>query len=134
MHQARAILWAQWRSTRNFLPRGGIGWAAIIGIIWYGIWGVASFAIMELTRSAMSPNMLAGMLLLVFLYWQVVPILMAASGASLDLRELQAYPIPVSQLFGLEVMLRITAAAEVVLVLLGAAIGLLRNPEAPTWG
>ena len=71
----------------------------------------------------MVASTLAGILLLIFLYWQVVPVLMAASGASLDLRKLQAYPIPVSQLFGLEVMLRITAAIEVVLVLLGAAIG-----------
>src|SRR4029079_9260510 len=38
MHQARAILWAQWRSTRNFLPRGGVGWTAVIGILWYGLW------------------------------------------------------------------------------------------------
>ena len=47
---------------------------------------------------------------------------MAATGASLELRKLQAYPIPVSQLFGIEVILRITAAIEVVLVLNGMAM------------
>jgi len=134
MNQAGAILWAQWRATRNFFPRRGIAWTALVGAIWYGVWLVVSLSVMLLTSSAMIGSTLAGILLLIFLYWQVVPVLMAASGASLDLRKLQAYPIPVSQLFGLEVMLRITAAIEVVLVLLGAAIGLLRNPETPAWG
>jgi len=134
MNQAAAILWAQWRATRNFFPRRGIAWTALVGAIWYGVWLVVSLSVMLLTSSAMVASTLAGVLLLIFLYWQVVPVLMAASGASLDLRKLQAYPIPVSQLFGLEVMLRITAAAEVVLVLIGASIGLLRNPEAPAWG
>ena len=134
MNQARAILWAQWRATRNFFPRQGIAWTAAVGTIWYGVWLVVSLSVMLLTSSALVTSTLAGVLLLIFLYWQVVPVLMAASGASLDLRKLQAYPIPVSQLFGLEVMLRITAAVEVVMVLVGAGIGLLRNPEAPAWG
>jgi ABC-2 type transport system permease protein len=134
MNQAGAILWAQWRATRNFFPRRGIAWTAAVGAIWYGVWLVVSLSVMLLTSSTMIGSTLAGILLLIFLYWQVVPVLMAASGASLDLRKLQAYPIPVSQLFGLEVMLRITAAIEVVLVLLGAAIGLVRNPETPAWG
>ena len=134
MNQARAILWAQWRSTRNFLPRGGIGWAAAVGFIWYGVWVIVSLSVMLLTSSALANNMLGGVLMLAFLYWQVVPVLMAASGASLDLRRLQAYPIPVSQLFGLEVILRVTAAVEVVMVLIGAGIGILRNPAAPAWG
>ena len=134
MSQAGAILWAQWRATRNFFPRRGIAWTALVGAIWYGVWLVVSLSVMLLTSSSLVASTLAGILLLVFLYWQVVPVLMAASGASLDLKKLQAYPIPVSQLFGLEVMLRITAAVEVVLVLMGAAIGLLRNPETPAWG
>ena len=87
---------------------------------------------MLLTSSPMSAG-LSGVFLLVFLYWQVVPVLMAASGASLDLRKLQAYPIPVTQLFGLEVMLRVTAAIEVVLILTGAGIGILRNPTLHPW-
>jgi len=87
---------------------------------------------MLLTSSPMSAG-LSGALLLVFLYWQVIPVLMAASGASLDLRKLQAYPVPVSQLFWLEVMLRVTVAVEVVLVLTGAGIGILRNPALHAW-
>jgi len=134
MNQARAILWAQWRATRNFFPRRGIAWTAAVGFIWYGVWLIVSLSVMLVTSSGIVTNTLGGILLVAFLYWQVVPVLMAASGASLDLRKLQAYPIPVSQLFGLEVLLRITAAIEVVLVLIGAGIGILRNPETPAWG
>ena len=133
MNQAGAILWAQWRATRNFFPRRGIAWTALVGAIWYGVWLVVSLSVMLLTSSAMIGSTLAGILLLIFLYWQVVPVLMAASGASLDLRKLQAYPIPVRQLFTLEVMLRITVAIEVVLVLTGAGIGIFRNPALRPW-
>src|SRR5678815_2346283 len=128
MNQAGAILWAQWRATRNFFPRRGIAWTFLVGAIWYGVWLVVSLSVMLLTSSAMVASTLAGILLLIFFYWQVVPVLMAASGASLDLRKLQAYPIPVSQLFWLEAMLRITVAIEVVLILTGAGIGIVRNP------
>ena len=96
-------------------PRRASAWTAIIGFIWYGFWLVAAIAAARLrsrsreSGSAAQPR-LPGGLLLVFLYWQVVPLLMAATGASLDLRKLQAYPIPVAQLFAIEVMLRVTAA------------------------
>ena len=132
MNQARAILWAQWRSLRNFFPRRGVGWTAIVGVIWYGFWIAAAYAVMLLTSSPMSVS-LSGALLLIFLYWQLIPVLMAASGASLDIRKLQAYPVPVSQLFWLEVMLRITVAIEVVLLLMGAGIGIVRNPTLHAW-
>jgi ABC-2 type transport system permease protein len=132
VNQSLAILWAQWRSLRNFFPRRGVGWTAVVGLIWYGFWIAAAYAVMLLTSSPMSGG-LSGALLLVFLYWQVIPVLMAASGASLDLRKLQAYPVPVSQLFWLEVMLRVTVAVEVVLVLTGAGIGILRNPALHAW-
>ena len=32
MKHARAILWAQWRTLRNFYPRGGVAWTAVIGV------------------------------------------------------------------------------------------------------
>src|SRR5690242_17857921 len=84
MNQARAILWGQWRSLRNSFLRRGIGWSAFVGVIWYGFWIAAAFAVMLLTSSPLSAS-LSGVFLLIFLYWQVVPVLMAASGASLDL-------------------------------------------------
>jgi len=135
MNHARAILWAQWRTLRN--SRGGAAWTAIIGTIWYGFWLLASIAGARLVSNPANLPLLkaglAGALLIVFLYWQVVPLLMAATGASLDLRKLQAYPIPVSQLFAIEVMLRVTAGIEMVMVLCGIAVGIALNPALPLW-
>src|SRR5271154_5112037 len=138
MTQARAILWAQWRTLRNFYPRGGGAWTAVIGFGWYGFWLLAAISTARLASNpanlGLMKSALTGVLLLVFLYWQVVPLLMAATGASLELRKLQVYPIPVSQLFSIEVMLRVTSGIEMVLVLLGLSAGVLLNPELPSWG
>jgi ABC-2 type transport system permease protein len=137
MKHARAILWAQWRTLRNFYPRGGVAWTAIFGVIWYGFWTVAAVATARVVANPDDIGLLKaaapGALLIVFLYWQVVPLLMAATGASLDLRKLRVYPIPDSQLFGIEVMLRITAGIEMALVLAGAALGIAINPALPRW-
>jgi len=62
-----------------------------------------------------------------------VPLLMAATGASLELRKLQVYPIPVRQLFAIEALLRVTAGIEMVMVLTGIAAGILLNPAMPKW-
>ena len=136
MNHARAILWAQWRTLRN-CARGGAAWTAVIGVIWYGFWLLASAAGANLVANPANLPLLkvalAGTLLIVFLYWQVVPLLMAATGASLDLRKLQVYPIPVSQLFAIEVMLRVTAGIEMLMVLCGIALGIAFNPKLPLW-
>src|SRR6185437_2089386 len=67
-------------------------------------------------------------LFFVMLYWQLAPVLSAGFGASLDLHKLLAYPIPHRKLFSIEVMLRLTTCPEMLIVVSGAAIGLLRNP------
>ena len=137
MRHARAILWAQWRTVRNFYPRGGIGWSAMIGVVWYGFWVLAAFATARLLSGTSSLQLIKtampGALLIVFLYWQVVPLLLAATGSSLELRKLLVYPIPTDQLFSIEVMLRTTAGIEMVLLLLGIAAGVLLNPGLPGW-
>jgi ABC-2 type transport system permease protein len=137
MNQARAILWAQWRTLLNFYPRGGVAWTAFIGALWYSFWTLAAIATARLAADpanlAMLKTVLNGGLLLVFLYWQVMPLLMAATGASLELRKLQVYPIPPSQLFSIEVMLRVTSAVEMLLLLTGLGLGLLLNPQVPKW-
>jgi ABC-2 type transport system permease protein len=138
MAHTRAIVWAQWRTLRNFYPRMGIGWTAVVGTIWYGFWTLLAVAIALMLSRPENPTIigivLPGLLLLIFLYWQLMPLLMAASGASLDLRKLQAYPIPNGQLFGVEVLLRVTAALEVLVVLAGIAVGVIWNPSMPSWG
>ena len=138
--QARAILWAQWRSIRNYLPRANKAGAIFTGIvtaIWYGMF--ASFAL--LVALAFSKpgeveflhDVLPTALLICFLYWQLIPVFMASMGSSLDIRKLLVYPIPKSQLFGLEVLLRISTGIEMLLLLTGAGFGRLFNPAVPFW-
>src|SRR5262245_46305637 len=128
MHQALAILWAQWRTLRNFNPRAGAAWTAILGTIWYGAWTLGSFGVARVVASPTSREFLAtalpGLLLLMFLYWQLAPLLLAATGFSLDLRKLQAYPIPPNHLFYIEVMLRASSGLEMLLVTGGLFWGL----------
>src|SRR5579872_2352040 len=137
MNQARAIVWAQWRTALNFYPRAGVAWTAIIGAVWYGFWLLTSFAASRLAANPANLSLLhaalPGTLLIVLLYWQVVPLLMAATGASLELRKLQAYPIPISQLFGIDVLLRLTSGIEMVLLMMGIAAGIVMNPALPKW-
>ena len=93
-------------------PRRHLAWTAWIGAVWYVSWTVAAIATARLAANPANLGMLKavinGGLLLVFLYWQVMPLLMAATGASLELKKLQVYPIPPSQLFSIEVMLRVS--------------------------
>ena len=138
--QALAILWAQWRTTRNFLLRankGGVVFTAIVTSIWYGacVAGAAAIAILMASPSSkpIVEKALAPGLILTFLYWQLFPVMMASSGAFLDIRRLQVYPIAHSQLFRLETLLRISVAVEAIVLTLGAALGLLFNPGSKVW-
>ncbi len=138
--QTSAIVWAQWRSTRNRLPRSNVGGLLFSGgltAIWYcGFAYMAVLAGILLSRAsevAAFRQLLPAALLICFLYWQVIPVLLTSMGASLDLRKLLVYPIPNRALFTIEVILRISTAIEMMLILTGAAIGLLFNPAVPLW-
>ncbi|MSV35603.1 MAG: hypothetical protein EXQ47_08410 [Bryobacterales bacterium] len=128
-----AIFWAQWCTLCNFYPRKGVAWTAIVGIVWYGLWSTVAFVLLQAFRNTENlfivRQALPGGLLLMFLYWQAVPILLAATGSSLDLKRLRVYPIPAKHLFGIEVLLRITSAVEMALLLAGIIIGALFNPK-----
>ena len=77
-------------------PRTGV-WTYLVGAIWYGIWLVGAAlcgkVVSDPSRSACCTKPCAGALCLMVLYWQVVPVLMSATGASLDLQRLKVYPI-----------------------------------------
>jgi len=137
MTHAGAIVWAQWRTFLHFNPRRGVAWSAAVSLIWYGIWAGAAYSFLRVfSNPAEVPVIriaLPGGLLLVFLYWQVVPLMLATTGSSLDLRKLRAYPIPEGQLFSIEVLLRVTSGIEMVLVLLGITIGAMLNPGLAKW-
>ena len=132
------ILWAQWRTLRNFKGGGGARIiAALAAIIWYGIWGAVAVFASTLTASRNNVDILPAVLswgmMVGFVYWQVMPVITVSLGASLDLKKLLVYPIPFEQMFLAEIMLRLTAGMEVVLVLGGLLVGLLRNPVVPWW-
>ena len=137
-NQTAAIVWAQWRSTRNHLPHanlGGLIFTAFLTAIWYGTFAflavLAAILLSEPGQLDSFHKILPPALLLVFLYWQIIPVLLTSMGASLDLRKLLVYPVPKRALFVIEVTLRISTAVEMLLILTGGAIGLARNPEVP---
>jgi ABC-2 type transport system permease protein len=136
----RAILWAQWRSIRitRFGPgRGGAIFSALTSALWYAFWAVVAVGVGAFTSDAESRHdietLLPAMLIFVVIYWQLAPILVASLGASLDLKKLLVYPVPTENLFWVEVMLRVTTGLEMLLILTGAAIGLIRNPVFGGW-
>lgn len=139
-NQISAIVEAQWRSTRNHLPRAsvaGLLFSAVLTVLWYGAFAFLAVLAGTLLASPveLAPfhTILPPALLLVLLYWQVIPVLMSSMGASLDLRKLLVYPIPPRALFAIEVILRVTTGIEMLLILTGAGVGLLINPGVPFW-
>ena len=134
--QVLTIAWAQFRTMRNHLPRTTVGAVLVwlLSLLWYGMFAaLAVFLAIELRRIPVAElrQWLAVCLLGVFGFWQLVPLFTLSSGWSLQLNKLQIYPVSTSSLFGIEVLLRITSAPEMVVVLAGAFIGLLRHPSVP---
>lgn len=137
-----AILWAQWRTILNFYrkPQMGGYWAGtVIMAVWYlmvaggGIGLGALLGNVKPSEFASFEFVLTFGLLAAFLYWQVVPVFLASTGMSLDTRKLMVYPVPERQLFLIEVLLRLSTGVEVLLLMAGAFVGLMRNPEIPAW-
>jgi ABC-2 type transport system permease protein len=136
--QIAVIAWAQFRTMRNHLPRTSTGailvW--ILSLIWYGLAAALAVALARALPEIPIDTLRAWMpvgLLGVFAFWQLVPLFTLSSGWSLQLNKLQIYPVANSSLFGIEVFLRITSAPEMILVLTGVLIGLLRHPALAFW-
>ncbi len=130
-----AILWAQlisMRPRKGRSVRGGAVFSAITGLLFYGMFGFFGWTLMLLFSSPDTSTyflpLLSGLLLAIMLYWQLAPVISASFGASIDLRKLMAYPIPRQKLFLVEVLLRTMTSLDMLLILGGISIGLLRNP------
>ena len=129
-----AILRAQWLSLRLFRlgqSRRATALSALAALVWYGLWTAVAVAIakaLAVESAAGLATALPGGLLLVTLYWQMAPVVSATLGASVNLRKLLAFPVRHEKLFAVELLLRLAGGAEMLLVLLGGIIGLLRNP------
>lgn len=137
--QVLAILGAQFRVIANRASGAGSGrilYWCLTGL-WYVAVAVLAFLIASFlpdikTRAELA-RWLGGGLLLSFLFWQVVPVALATTGMSLELRRLLVYPIPLSSLFAIEALLRASTGIEVLILMTGAAAGLIRSPIAPWW-
>lgn len=130
----RAILWAQFLSMRlrkGSAVRGGSIFSAFTGLFFYAMFAFFGWVLMLLfsspEASAYFVQALSGVLLVVTLYWQLMPVITASFGASIDLRKLMAYPIPRARLFLVEILLRAMTSFDMLVVLAGICIGLLRN-------
>lgn len=135
-----AILSAQLLSMRSFRldsRRRGAIFSILTAVVWYGFWTVLAFAAEEFTadpssRQGISRGLAIG-LMLIFMYWQLAPMVSASMGASLDLKKLLVYPVPHEKLFFVEVLLRLTTCMEMILLLCGAFLGLVHNPAFGAW-
>ncbi len=133
------LVWAQYRCFVNRLPQWRVAaWlAAALGALFYG--AVTALAVVAGRFCAQPPDAealesgLARGLLLVTLYWQVVPLALSASGVSLDTKRLRGFPVPRQALFGLDLALRSVSSPEALIVLSGAAVGLAANASLPVW-
>ena len=129
-----AILWAQLLSMRPGKKghvRGSAIFSAITGLVFYGAFAFFGWILMLLfsspDASAYFVDLLSGIFLVVTLYWQLVPVISASFGASIDLRKLLAYPIPRRKLFMVEVLLRAMTSLDMLILIAGVCAGLLRN-------
>ncbi len=131
--QIRAIVWAQFRTIRNYLPR--TSWGAVlltfISLLWYGLFiflgGLLAAVLPKAPFSELKEFLPAGLLGLL-IFWQVFPVMTMSSGWSLELNKLLVYPIHANTLFMVEVLLRLTTAPEAVFLLVGVVVGLQRHP------
>ena len=129
-----AILRAQWLSMRSFSMgsrRSATAVSALIGFVFYGFWVLGAVAIGAFLATSQDatwlPILIPVALLTVMMYWQIAPVISASLGASLDLKKLLVYPIPHEKLFQVEVLLRLTACVEMLIIITGMGIGLMRN-------
>jgi ABC-2 type transport system permease protein len=129
-----AILWAQLLSMRlrkGGTVRGSAIFSAFTGMFFYVMFAFFGW-VLELLFSSPEVSghflqVLSGVLLIAMLYWQLAPVITASFGASIDLRKLMAYPIPRGKLFLVEILLRAITSFDMLIVLTGICIGLLRN-------
>jgi ABC-2 type transport system permease protein len=134
-----AILRAQLLSLRGMgMTRGAARWFGVLpSVFYYGFWAFAAFAIFTFCRmdtdAAFLGQVLPAGLFGVFVYWQIAPVITASMGASLNLQKLIVYPISLDKLFAVEVLLRFFTVGEMLLVVAGAAAGLIFNPLFTVW-
>lgn len=139
--QVRAIVGAQFRVLYNRVTGGSVGvgrvlyWLSVA--VWYGLvcflaW-LAAVALPEVRTKEGLIAITSVILLGAMAVWQLMPVMMAASGLSLDLKRLMVFPMAYRKLFVVEAFLRISTGTEVLIVMAGVWAGLARSPLTPWW-
>lgn len=139
--QIRAVVGAQFRVLYNRVTGGSVGagrvfyWLSMV--VWYGlVCFLAWLAATALPQVRSKENLIAvtsTILMGATAFWQLMPVMMAASGLSLDLKRLMVYPVSYRKLFAVEALLRVSTGTEVLIVLAGVFAGLARSPLTPGW-
>ncbi len=139
--QVRAVVGAQFRVLYNRVTGGSIGAARVFYwlsmAVWYGLvcflaW-LAAVALPEVRTRESLAAVTSTILLGATAFWQLMPVMMATSGLSLDLKRLMVYPISYRKLFAVEALLRVSTGTEVLIVMAGVFAGLARSPVTPRW-
>lgn len=128
--QAALIAGLRWRLLRNSLRMGRARWelaaqivlgaAASVVAVATGV-GLGMGAYLLMSRG--QPEKLAVMLLVVFLGWQLLPLLVAVSGIEFDFRNLLRFPLRFSTFFLLSVLYGLFEPAGVAALLWLGCIG-----------
>ena len=86
--QTWAIVWAQWRSSRNRFfrtNRGGAAFTTLLAVIWYGAFlylaVMVAFLLSNPSEIASLSGVMPAALLVCLLYWQLIPVLTASMGS-----------------------------------------------------
>jgi ABC-2 type transport system permease protein len=133
--QIAALARAQLLTARNHLPRTSTGTVLmfVFLLLWYGVFlCIGSILAVRIADASMLmlKELLTPAFLCIFLFWQIVPLLTLSGGWALELKKIQVYPVPTAALFGIETLLRLTSAPEMLLVLVGVVAGLcVRGPR-----
>jgi ABC-2 type transport system permease protein len=131
-----AILRAQFLSMRWGRGRGQIV-RAIPQAIFYTFWlaaGVGACILAMWAPEAALRSYLPLVFLGILCYWQLMPVLTASLGRSLDLKKLAPYPVPHGKLFFVETLLCLTSTLEMSLVIAGGCAGLLLRDRPAVFG
>ena len=88
-------------------------------------WTALSLCRDPVTFSEVVAPVLGALLLGMTAYWQIVPIMTASAGLSLDIPRLSVYPIPHRQLFIVDALLRLSTSIEMVLLTAGVFVGIV---------
>ena len=131
-----AIAKVQFLAMRNRLPRTNFGTVLmwLLTALWYGMFVALAAALAVVLPRVAKPALETGLpigLLAVLAYTQIAPLVTMSSGWSVQLSKIQIYPIKTDALFTIELILRLTASPEMIVILLGGMLGLLANPSVP---